>query len=88
MLTDEQRKELEELGAPKVRNHLVYWGGGRGVVVGGFKCGGITRGDISDWLEERHQSDEARRRWTLFWAIVGGCAGVASVIAAIYFRMK
>jgi hypothetical protein len=88
MLTDDQRAELESMGAPNVPMHLMQWGGGCGADIGGFKCGNINRGDIVDWLAEQNRAEESRQSWILFWAIVGGCAGIASVVTTIYFGMK
>jgi hypothetical protein len=50
MLTEVQRSEFEEMGAPNVRTHLLHFGAGLGADVGGFKCGHINRGEIVDWL--------------------------------------
>jgi hypothetical protein len=88
MLTEVQRSELEEMGAPNVRVHLLHFGAGRGADVGGFKCGHINRGEIVDWLAAKHQHDELRQRLILFWAVVGGVAGMASVGATIWFGLR
>ena len=88
MLTDAHRAELEEMGAPNVRAHMVHFGADRGADVGGFKCGNINRGEIVDWLAAKHQHVERRQRWTLFWAVVGGVAGMASFGAAIWFGLR
>jgi hypothetical protein len=76
------------MGAPNVRAHLLPWGKGRGADVGGFECGNINRGEIVDWLAAKHQHVERRQRWTLFWAVVGGVAGMASVGATIWFGLR
>ena len=85
MLTETQRKELEDMGAPNVRTHLLQYGGSRGADIGGFKCGNITRGDIVDWLATQNRIEESRQNRILFWAIVGGVAGALSLLATVYF---
>jgi len=88
MLTDAHRAELEEMGAPNVRAHMVHFGADRGADVGGFKCGNINRGEIVDWLAAKHQHGERRQRWILFWAVIGGVAGMAGFGATVYFGLR
>jgi hypothetical protein len=88
MLADVQRAELEEMGATNLRTHLIHFGAGRGADICGFKCGCINRGDINDWLAEKHRHDERRQRWILFWAVIGGVAGMAGFGATVYFGLR
>jgi len=53
--TPDQRKELEALGPENVRTRLIP-GTGPAASVGGFKTGNMDRGDIEDWLGEKHAS--------------------------------
>jgi hypothetical protein len=50
--------------------------------VPGFRCGSITRGDVEDWLSQQAQLEASQQRATLRWAVIAGCAGLASVILA------
>jgi hypothetical protein len=88
MLTEAQRAELKELGAPNVRSHLLLWGAGRGASVGGFRHGNIDRGDINDWLAEQYRHEASRQWRTLFWAVIGGVAGMMSVGLTIWFALR
>jgi hypothetical protein len=80
VLTPDQRKELENLGAATIRFKLLQSGGGRGAAVTGFTCGEISRGDVEDWLVEKNREETALQDKTLFWARIAGVAGVAGVI--------
>lgn len=87
MLTDAQRTELKTMGAPNVRLHVAQWPGrGPGSDVPGFKCGAINYGDIFAWLATEDRSERRRQTWILCWAIVGGIAGIAGVIATILHK--
>jgi hypothetical protein len=55
LLTDEQRAELESHDPATVRTKLIQAGPGRGASVSGFKTGELTRGDVEDWLVEKHR---------------------------------
>jgi|Tabmets5t2r1_1033131.scaffolds.fasta_scaffold162763_1 hypothetical protein len=80
MLTSEQRAEVESLGAATVRVKLIPAGPGRGAAVYGFKCGTIDRGDLEDWLIEKHREETKLQVGTLQWAKIAGWAAIASVI--------
>ena len=84
MLTQEQRQELETMGATNVRFRLSQFGGGRASAIPGFKCGDMTRGDIEDWLAEKYVEEVRMQRWTLVWAMVGGVAGTLGVLIALF----
>jgi hypothetical protein len=79
MLDQNQRAELEALGAPNVRMKLGAVGHGRGASIPGFKCGDITRGDIEDWLAEKYVAEVDVQKSTLRWAKIAGWAGIAGV---------
>lgn len=84
MLSDEQRKELEKMGAANVRMHLLQWPGrGPGADISGFVSGSMNRGDIVDWLAVQDRAERRRQGWILFWAVVAGVAGVLGVVAMI-----
>jgi hypothetical protein len=83
MLSNEQRAELEALGAATVRLKLTQYGAGRGASISGFKCGDITRGNIEDWLVEKNAEETALQRGTLRWAKLAGWAGIISVISTV-----
>jgi hypothetical protein len=87
MLTDEQRAELEALGAATVRAKLIQPGAGRGADLAGFKTGiqggNLTRGDIEDWLAEKHIEEARIQNSTLRWARIAGWAGIIGVIVTL-----
>jgi hypothetical protein len=83
MLTSEQRAELESLGAGTVRVKLIPAGPGRGADVYGFKCGTINRGDIEDWLIEKHREETKLQVGTFNWAKIAGWAAIASGIVTV-----
>ena len=83
MLTAEQRSELERLQAPNVLSLLIHSGPGRGASVSGFECGDITRGDIADWLAEKHAEEMRMQSSTLRWAKIAGIAGIVGVMVGI-----
>jgi hypothetical protein len=83
MLSNEQRAELEALGAATVRLKLTQYGAGRGASISGFKCGDITRGNIEDWLVEKNAEEMTLQRGTLRWAKIAGWAGIISVICTV-----
>jgi hypothetical protein len=89
-LTDEQRAELEALGPETVRAKLIQGGPGHGASVAGFKSGHpgglgglLTRGDVEDWLAEKHGEEARERKQTLRWATIAAWAGIAGVIATV-----
>jgi hypothetical protein len=87
-LTPVQRAELEALGQETVRAKLIQPGAGRGAALPGFKTGihggHLTRGDIEDWLAEKHADDLRVRRSTVTWAWVGKAGTALLGIAAIF----
>jgi hypothetical protein len=85
VLTPDQRKELDGLGAASIRLKLTQYGAGRGASISGFKCGDITRGDIEDWLVEKNIEETALQRGTLRWARIAGWAGIVSIIVTVIF---
>jgi hypothetical protein len=84
-LTPEQRAELEELGPATVRIKLIQPGPGKGAALFGFKSEGglLTRGDVEDWLAEKHIEELTVQSNTLRWAKIAGWAGIVSVIATV-----
>lgn len=86
-LTNEQRAELEALGAETVRAKLIQPGAGRGAALSGFKTGilggQLTRGDVEDWLAEQHIAEALIQSGTLRWAKVAGWAGIASALIGV-----
>jgi len=86
-LTATQRAELEALGADTVRAKLSQPGAGRGATLYGFKtgveAGYLTRGDVEDWLPEKHVEEANLQNSTLRWAKIAGWAGIISVIATV-----
>ncbi len=83
MLTEVQRKELENLGATTIRFKLTTHGAGRGASISGFTCGDVTRGDIEDWLAEKNREEAALQDKILFWARIAGVAGIAGVLLVL-----
>jgi hypothetical protein len=87
MLTDKQRAELEALGAATVRAKLIQPGAGRGADLAGFKTGiqggNLTRGDVEDWLAEKHVEEANVQNSTLRWAKIAGWAAIISVLATV-----
>ena len=84
-LTPEQRAELELLGPDLVRQKLLGVGTGRGAAVSGFKGAEdyLLRGDIEDWLSEKHSEDFRVQRSTLRWAKIAGWAAIISVVVGL-----
>ena len=82
-MTETQRKELELLGPATVRTKLINSGAGRGASVAGFTCGDIPRGDIEDWLADKHREETQTQSATLRWAKIAGWAGIASLIVSL-----
>jgi hypothetical protein len=83
MLTDIQRKELEEMRAPNVRLHLAAnQGSGPGAAVA-FRCGDIARGDVYDWLATKDAEETTRQSATLRWAVIAGWAGIIGAVIGI-----
>jgi hypothetical protein len=78
-LTTEQRAELEGFGPETVRIKLMQCGTGRTALVPGLDFGAL-RGDVENWLGEKHSEEAANQRRTLRWGIVSALAGIASVI--------
>jgi hypothetical protein len=83
LLTDEQRAELESHDPATVRTKLIQAGPGRGASVSGFKTGELTRGDVEDWLVEKHIEQVRVQDSTLRWAKIAGWAGIASAIVGL-----
>jgi hypothetical protein len=54
------------------------------VLIPGFKCEDITRGDIEDWLAEKSAEETAQQSATLRWARIAGWAGIVSVILTAF----
>lgn len=87
MLTNEQRAELEALGPETVRAKLIQPGAGRGADLSGFKTGilggHLTRGDVEDWLADKHIEEARVQNSTLRWAKIAGWAGIAGALIAL-----
>lgn len=83
MLTQQQRDELENLGATTIRHKLTTHGAGRGASISGFTCGDITRGDIEDWLVEKNREETAQQGTILFWARIAGVTGVVGLLLGL-----
>jgi len=59
-------------------------GVGRGALVRGFESPSeIPRDFVEDWVAAEERKVTKERRWTLFWAIVGGVAGIIGVLVAL-----
>ena len=81
-LTPEQRALLEKLGPELVRQKLLEGGGtGRGAAVRGFGTD-LFRGDVEDWLAEKHREALSLQRRTFWAVIVAGGVGIASLVVA------
>ena len=78
-LRPDQRTELEALGPESVRIRLMAAGTNIGACVGGFKTGDMDRGDVEDWLGEKHASKVQFDRVVLSAAIIAAVAGVLTV---------
>ncbi len=85
MLTPEQRAELEAYGPEVVQAKLMHAGPGRGAAVLGFDTAklGLNRGDVEDWLAEKHVVESRERKSTLRWAKIAGWAAIAGVLIGI-----
>ena len=80
-LRPDQLAELEALGPENVRTRLIP-GTGPGACMGGFKTGDMDRGDIEDWLGEKHASQVQFDRVVLLAAIIAAVTGVLTVAHA------
>lgn len=49
----------------------------------GFQGDRLTRGDIEDWLADKHVQEASERRRTLRWAIIAAVVGIASALVGI-----
>jgi hypothetical protein len=88
MLSEQQKQELEKWGPDLVRAHVAGFPVGPGDIHG-FKCGPITRSDITDWLAIKNSEEQKRQASILWWAKLAAVASVVSVIvgiAAIFFQ--
>ena len=83
-LRDHQKAALEEAGIGVVSLKLATYGGGRGTLIGGFKCGEIARGDIEEWLMAKTREEHAQQLAPLRWAKVAAWAVVAGTIVAVF----
>lgn len=86
-LTTEQLAELNAMGRELVRQKLMHGGPGRGADVPGFKTGHhggyLTRGDVEDWLAEKHKSEASNQASMLSWEKIGVVVAVLVGIATI-----
>jgi hypothetical protein len=81
---DAWRAELERRGLENVKLKLMAAGVGRGALVRGFESPfEIPRDFVEDWVADEERKAAKERRWTLFWAIVGGVAGIIGVLVAV-----
>ena len=91
MLTETQRAELEKLGLQNVRFKLAGSPGGRPATLNQFlPSGDVTKGDVEDWLLENGAAETAQQSAILFWAKVGGAAGIIGVMlaaASLFFSL-
>jgi hypothetical protein len=78
------RAELKRRGLESVKFKLMVAGVGRGAaLVGGFESPSeIPRNFVEEWVAVEEQKARQRHR-TLIWTIVGGVAGIVSIIAGI-----
>ena len=77
------RAELERRGLENAKLKLMAAGVGRGALVRGFESPyEIPRDFVEDWVTAEEQKAAGQRWWTLFWAIVGGVAGIVSIAVA------
>jgi hypothetical protein len=81
----DQRAELEGLGPESVRIRLMAAGTNTGACVGGFKTGDMDRGDVEDWLGEKHVRKVQFDRVVLLAAVVAAVTGVLT-FAHDYFK--
>ena len=44
----------------------------------------IPRDFVEDWVAAEERKATKQRHWTLFWAIVGGVAGIVGVVVALF----
>jgi hypothetical protein len=94
-LTPEQRAELEAFGPENVRAKLSPARPGRAAAVSGFKtgqgsAGDLTRGDVEDWLAEKHLKDARVQHSILRWARIAGWAAIISALvgaATLWFTI-
>jgi len=86
-LNTEQRAELEALGPATVRAKLIQPGAGRGAALSGFKTGifggQLTRGDVEDWLAEKHIEETRIQHGTFRWARIAGWTGIVGIIGLL-----
>jgi hypothetical protein len=77
------RAELKRRGLESVKFRLMAAGVGRSALVRGFESPSeIPRKFVEDWVAAEEQKARQRHR-TLVWAIVGGMAGIVSIVAGI-----
>ena len=77
------RAELKRRELESVKFKLMVAGVRRGAVVGGFESPSeIPRNFVEEWVVAEEQKARQRHR-TLVWTIVGGVAGIVSIIAGI-----
>jgi len=78
------RAELKRRGLENAKLKLMAAGPGRGALVRGFESPTeIPRDFVEDWVAAEEQKAARQRHRTLVWAIVGGVAGIAGIVASI-----
>jgi hypothetical protein len=78
------RAELERRGLENVKLKLMAAGVSRGANVRGFEQPyEIPRAFVEDWVAREERKATKERHWTLFWAVVGGVAGLVGVLVAL-----
>ena len=81
---DAWRAELKRRGLENVKLKLMAAGVGRWANVRGFESPSeIPRDFVEDWVAAEERKVTKERRWTLFWAVVGGVAGIIGVLVAV-----
>ena len=91
MLTQEARKMLEQKGAAFAQAlllHFAPFGSGRDQLVELEPGKLVSVADVADWIAEQERAAHALQKWGVRWAMFAFFAGLASVIATIYFGLK
>jgi len=83
MLTQMQSAELEKWESNTVKAHLSIFPYGAGASVTRFKCGNITRRNISSWLSEKGREEQHGQHRTFRWAKAAAIASIIGLLIGI-----